>query len=108
MRTARTECTDRPLINGERHLRTVLTTYAKHYNAGGPTAAYVPLTTNRTLSPYPLPRSGATRYLAVCSTSTAPCHPGCLTIHTKRPAQQPDRNIDTLQASGLGPMCGLR
>ncbi|MEU5647085.1 integrase core domain-containing protein [Streptomyces milbemycinicus] len=36
MRTARTECTDRLLITGERHLRTVLTTYAEHYNAGRP------------------------------------------------------------------------
>ncbi|WP_438453281.1 integrase core domain-containing protein [Streptomyces asiaticus] len=36
IRTARTECTDRLLITGERHLRTVLTTYAEHYNAGRP------------------------------------------------------------------------
>ncbi|MCQ8832024.1 transposase [Streptomyces malaysiensis] len=34
IRTARAECTDRLLITGERHLRTVLTTYSKHYNAG--------------------------------------------------------------------------
>ncbi|MGW3563892.1 integrase core domain-containing protein [Streptomyces sp. NPDC000941] len=34
IRTARPECTDRPLITGERHLRTVLTTYAEHYNGG--------------------------------------------------------------------------
>ncbi len=33
IRTARAECTDRILITGERHLRAVLTTYAKHYNA---------------------------------------------------------------------------
>jgi putative transposase len=30
--TARTEVTDRMLIFGERHLRTVLTRYARHYN----------------------------------------------------------------------------
>ncbi len=36
IRTARTECTDRLLITGERHLRTVLTTYAEHYNVGRP------------------------------------------------------------------------
>ncbi|WP_413813151.1 integrase core domain-containing protein [Streptomyces sp. OE57] len=36
MRTARAECTVRLLITGERHLRTVLTTYAEHYNAGRP------------------------------------------------------------------------
>ncbi|MEU5032259.1 integrase core domain-containing protein [Streptomyces milbemycinicus] len=34
IRTARTECTDRLLITGERHLRTVLNQYAEHYNAG--------------------------------------------------------------------------
>ncbi|MFD8338509.1 integrase core domain-containing protein [Streptomyces solisilvae] len=34
IRTARAECTDRLLITGERHLRTVLTAYAKHYNTG--------------------------------------------------------------------------
>ncbi|WP_234357147.1 transposase [Streptomyces sp. NBRC 110028] len=34
MRTARAECTDRLLITGERHLCTVLTRYAEHYNAG--------------------------------------------------------------------------
>ncbi|MGV9855991.1 integrase core domain-containing protein [Streptomyces sp. NPDC003442] len=34
IRTARGECTDRLLITGERHLRTVLTVYAEHYNAG--------------------------------------------------------------------------
>ncbi|WP_234701389.1 transposase [Streptomyces malaysiensis] len=34
IRTARAECTDRLLITGERHLRTVLTRYAEHYNSG--------------------------------------------------------------------------
>lgn len=32
--TARTECTDRMLIAGERHLRVVLQEYAIHYNSG--------------------------------------------------------------------------
>ena len=32
--TARTECTDRMLIFGERHLRAVLNRYAQHYNTG--------------------------------------------------------------------------
>jgi putative transposase len=34
--TARTECTDRMLIFGERHLRTVLNRYARHCNTAGP------------------------------------------------------------------------
>ena len=36
IRTARSECTDRMLIFGERHLRTVLAEYAGHYNRGRP------------------------------------------------------------------------
>ncbi|GAA1934375.1 integrase core domain-containing protein [Streptantibioticus ferralitis] len=34
IRTLRTECTDRLLITGERHLRTVLGKYTEHYNTG--------------------------------------------------------------------------
>jgi putative transposase len=34
VRTVRAECTDRLLVIGERHLRTVLSEYVKHYNAG--------------------------------------------------------------------------
>ena len=36
VRTARTELTDRILIFGERHLRTVLTQYGAHYNGRRP------------------------------------------------------------------------
>jgi putative transposase len=36
MLTVRTELTDRMLILGERHLRSVLTTYARHYNGRRP------------------------------------------------------------------------
>ncbi|MDW6064138.1 integrase core domain-containing protein [Streptomyces sp. FXJ1.4098] len=57
IRTARAECTDRLLITSERHLRTVLTTYAEHYNGDEPTAAstYEHPTTTRTSPPCPLP-----------------------------------------------------
>jgi putative transposase len=34
VRTVRGECTDRMLIAGERHLRTVLDQFVGHYNAG--------------------------------------------------------------------------
>ena len=36
MRTARSECTDRMLIAGSRHLRTVLDEYAVHHNQRRP------------------------------------------------------------------------
>ncbi|MFI6177388.1 integrase core domain-containing protein [Nonomuraea sp. NPDC051191] len=36
VRTARTECTGRLLILGERHLRTVLGEYADHHNRDRP------------------------------------------------------------------------
>lgn len=34
VRTVRAECTDRMLIAGDRHLRTVLEQFVEHYNAG--------------------------------------------------------------------------
>lgn len=36
IRTARTECTDRPPIYNEQHARRVLAEYAQHYNTGRP------------------------------------------------------------------------
>ena len=40
VRTARSECTDRMLIAGSRHLRTVLDEYAVHYNQRRPHRAW--------------------------------------------------------------------
>ena len=41
VRTVRSECTDRMLIFGERHLRTVLTEYAAHYNRRRPYRSWI-------------------------------------------------------------------
>ena len=108
IRTARTECTDRILITGERHTCVRSSTSTQSTTTrDGPTAAwaYEPLTQTRTSYPCPLPRSGVARYLADCSTSTTPLRPGCLAIHRKRPAQQPKWNIDTLHPSRPSRYC---
>ncbi|MGN9846694.1 integrase core domain-containing protein [Nonomuraea sp. H19] len=59
VRTARTECTDRPLIFGERHLRTVLNEYADHYNRYRPhrsLALRAPINDGSDVIPLPLGR----------------------------------------------------
>ncbi|MEU5029267.1 integrase core domain-containing protein [Streptomyces milbemycinicus] len=101
--TARTECTDRTLITGERHLRTVLGQYVEHYNTGRAHRSLDQRASDNDphITPYLLAQSGADRYLVDYSTSTAPRHSDCLTIHRKRPAQQPDRNIETLHGGTL-------
>ena len=62
--TARTELTDRILIFGERHLRTVLARYTAHYNGRRPHRA-LQLQPPRPIIPLPDPDhggSGADRY----------------------------------------------
>jgi putative transposase len=58
--TVRTELTDRMLIFGERHLRSVLTTYAAHYNTQRPHRALL-LRPPRRRSPVPQPVYGKIR-----------------------------------------------
>jgi transposase InsO family protein len=58
--TVRTEVTDRMLIFGERHLRTVLAVYANHYNARRPHRA-LQLRPPRPTSPVPEPVHGRIR-----------------------------------------------
>jgi hypothetical protein len=58
--TMQTEVTDRMLILGERHLRGVLTTYAKHYNGQRPRRA-LRLRPPRPESPAPEPVHGRIR-----------------------------------------------
>jgi hypothetical protein len=47
--TVRRECTDRMLIFNERHLRTVLTEYAQHYNPAPATPIPAPTTARAAL-----------------------------------------------------------
>jgi putative transposase len=58
--TVRTELTDRMLIFGERHLHSVLTTYAAHYNTQRPHRALL-LRPPRPRSPVPVPVYGKIR-----------------------------------------------
>ncbi len=74
--TARTEVTDRMLIFGERHMRTVLAQYETHYNGHGPIAADSsarrgPTTLSRT---FPGHGSSAGLSSAVSSTNTSEPH----------------------------------
>ena len=48
--TARTEVTDRMLIFGERHLRTILAEYEAHYNGRRPHRSRVPCQNSHTAS----------------------------------------------------------
>jgi putative transposase len=57
--TARTELTDRMLIFGERHLRSVLADYARHYNGRRPTAAASCTRLGLTIPPPISPGSGS-------------------------------------------------
>jgi transposase InsO family protein len=62
--TVRTELTDRMLIFGERHLRSVLSAYAAHYNTQRPHRA-LQLRPPRPESPVPKPVRGTVRRRAV-------------------------------------------
>ncbi|GAA1122592.1 integrase core domain-containing protein [Streptomyces javensis] len=101
IRTARTECTDRLLITGERHLRMVLDQYAEHYNAGRAHRGLDLRAPDDDPNVIPLPAATVRRrqVLGGLLNDYHPTPPGRLTVRRKHPAQQPDRNIDTLQDS---------
>ncbi|MEE4589703.1 integrase core domain-containing protein [Streptomyces antimycoticus] len=99
IRTARVECTDRLLITGERHLRTVLTAYAEHYNAGRAHRSLGLRAPDDDLNVIPLPAAAVRRRPVLGGLlneyHTTPRHSDCLIIHRESPAQQPDGTIDT-------------
>ena len=74
--TARTEVTDRMLIFGERHLRTILAQYEAHYNGGDPIAAASSARPGPTTPSRTSPRSGSSAgpSSAASSTSTSGPH----------------------------------
>ncbi len=103
IRTARAECTDRLLITGERHLRTVLDQYAGHYNAGRAHRGLDLRAPDDDPDVIPLPAAMVRRrqVLGGLLNEYHPTPPGRLTVRRKHPAQQPNRNIDTLQGGGV-------
>jgi transposase InsO family protein len=74
--TARTEVTDRMLIFGERHLRTILAQYQAHYNGRAPSAAASSTRPGQTTLSPTSPRSGSSAgpSSAASSTSTSGPH----------------------------------
>src|SRR5271157_1047963 len=74
--TARTEVTDRMLIFGQRHLRTILAQYEAHYNGRRPHRSAGSARPGRTTHPPTCPRSGSSvgPSSAASSTSTSEPH----------------------------------
>ena len=68
--TARTEVTDRMLIFGERHLRTILAEYEAHYNGRRPTAAASSTRPGPTIPSPTSPRSGSSAGPSSAASST--------------------------------------
>jgi putative transposase len=92
--TARTEVTDRMLIFSERHLRTVMAQYARHYNGRRPHRA---LQLQQPQPDHPSPifprsRSGASQSSAASSTNTSELH--------ESPGHSQQHNSGTPQAHG--------
>ncbi|WP_257232581.1 transposase [Streptomyces sp. Rer75] len=106
IRTARAECTDRILITGERHLRTVLTAYAQHYNAGRAHRSLSLRAPNDAPNVIPLPAATVRRQQVLGGLLNEYHTMSARVPHPRggSPAQQPDRNIDTLQPCSM--YCG--
>ncbi|MEU5031682.1 integrase core domain-containing protein [Streptomyces milbemycinicus] len=85
IRRARAECTDRLLITGARHLRTVLTTYAEHYQRGTSPPQPRPTSTRRRPERHP----------------PAPCR-GQAPAGTRRTAQRVPRHATPATSSSTG------
>jgi putative transposase len=79
--TARTEITDRMLIFGQRHLRTILAQYEAHYNGRRPIAADSSTRPGPTILSPTSPRNGSCADLSSAASSTSTSEP------RKRPRQ---------------------
>jgi hypothetical protein len=77
---ARTEVTDRMLIFGQRHLRTILVQYEAHYNGRRPIAAAISARPGQTTLPLTSSRSGSSvgpsSAASSANTSEPPKSPG--------------------------------
>jgi len=69
--TARTEITDRMLIFGQRHLRTILAQYAAHYNGRRPHRSRHLRPSGPTTPSRTPPRSGSSVGLSSAASSTS-------------------------------------
>ena len=89
--TARTEVTDRMLIFGERHLRTILAEYEAHYNGRRPhrSRQLHPPRPDHPAADLSRERSSAYSSLAVSSANTSEPH--------KSPAQRGEPSLETPQ-----------
>jgi len=104
--TARTEVTDRMLIFGERHLRPVLTEYARHYNDDGPIAAASsapPRPTTPPLTPPAADQAPAVLGGLISDTSEPRRSPGeyrCRVLGTRTPNRSSQAVASSSEAEG--------
>ena len=95
VRTARAEVTDRMLIFGQRHLRTVLADYAAHYNGRRPIAAASSARPGPTTLSPTSPRNGSSAGPSSAASSTSTNEPH------RSPGQHQWPSSGTRQAAAL-------
>jgi hypothetical protein len=102
--TVRTEVTDRMLILGERHLRSVLTQYSRHYNRQRPHRA-LQLRPPRPDAPVPKPVRGSIRRRTILGGLICECRCGAPGWRTTRLGAG-DRGVTRALSGRFGVPCG--
>ena len=92
--TARKEVTDRMLIFGERHLRTILTKYEGHYNAGGPIGAVSSARLGLITLPLISPGSGSSAIPSSAASSTNTSEPHKSPVQDRWPNSETPHGLD--------------